>query len=130
MQIIRDSPYGQFCRFITRKKVFRYPEEFGDDSYLRYISETNAEKKELQHTVSSSTADSTLPRVTDEESYGPLTLTAQVSRARSTRSNADPEANTNNVSVKSPQAPDAEVIGWSCSHDQDVYIFSHFLFSA
>ena len=122
--IVRDSLVGQFTRFITGKKIFKYPEEQSPDGYQQYIEKPEKARPRIQRRTTTGLED---PRNTkDNEDYGLLTLTSQVTRISRVRSDATADAEKKGNQSESTLGktltdndPDVHIIGWSGPSDPD-----------
>lgn len=64
-EIIRDAPFGQILRYVTRNRILLYPEERPDFQCPTYYAEENAENQE-KTSKKQSRNDSDAPAVTSD----------------------------------------------------------------
>lgn len=97
--LIRDSAFGQIVRLLSRKRLFRYPEEVDSSSWQKYINvektlrvartgSTNQPSGQEKADVSN--GGQSTPESSDNQDSGDLQLTTTISKAP-----VDPEKGRN-----------------------------------
>jgi hypothetical protein len=115
METLRDAPFGQVCRLLSRWRLFPYPEEVYPD-YVEECLETQREAEEKE-TIGRA-AD---PIIGSGENYGAYTLTFQISHARSTAADSDDSTSSTKTAAEDLEKnKKIQIVGWAGPDDPQV----------
>lgn len=116
METLRDAPFGQTCRLLSRWNLFLYPEERDPDFVQRCV--TNLDEARGRDRAARE-AD---PAIGSGENYTSFTLTAQVSHAK-TITHPSSNIESTNRTVDLGKESTIAIVGWAGPDDSQVRIF-------
>jgi hypothetical protein len=117
METLRDAPFGQLCRLLSRWNLFLYPEESDSNFVQRCV--TNLDEARGRNRAAGE-AD---PAIGSGENYTSFTLTAQVSRVKTSSTYPSSNIESTNRAAGLEKESTITIVGWAGPDDSQVKIF-------